>query len=90
MKSSETANTNHDFPAGLAKPALRALSNAGLHSLADISSMSEAEFRKLHGIGPKAVDLIVAAFEAKGLAFAKSQVAALVTEDGRLREENTR
>ncbi|SEM91236.1 helix-hairpin-helix domain-containing protein [Paenibacillus sp. OV219] len=63
-------NTLNDIPSGLSKPAIRALSNAGLQSLADIANMSEAEFRKLHGIGPKAVDLIVAAFEANGIAFA--------------------
>lgn len=72
MKPDDTANVQNDFPAGLAKPALRALSNAGLFSLADISTMREAEFRQLHGIGPKAVDLIVTALEAKGLAFASS------------------
>ncbi|AZN41500.1 helix-hairpin-helix domain-containing protein [Paenibacillus albus] len=71
MKQSHAAKAAlNDIPPGLSKPALRALSNAGLHSLADIAGMKETEFRKLHGIGPKAVDLIVAAFEAKGIAFA--------------------
>ncbi|RAP76138.1 DNA-binding protein [Paenibacillus montanisoli] len=59
----------NDLPSGLAKPAQRALAGAGLRSMADISNLSESELSGLHGIGPKAVDLLRQAMKSKGLAF---------------------
>ena len=45
---------NTDFPK-LAKPAQRALQNAGFTQLSQLTQISEAAFSKLHGIGPNAV-----------------------------------
>ena len=44
-----------DLPAGLAKPAQRALANAGCSQLKDLAKLSEDEVKKLHGMGPKAL-----------------------------------
>ena len=62
----------NDFPPGLAQPALRALSAAGYTRLEQLTSISEAELLKLHGMGPKALGLIRSALEDRGLAFADS------------------
>lgn len=58
-----------DLPGGLSKPAQRAIANAGCSSLSALAKLTESEFKALHGIGPKAVDLINQAFEANGLTF---------------------
>ncbi|WP_240545879.1 hypothetical protein [Paenibacillus artemisiicola] len=58
-----------DLPAGLSKPAQRALANAGLTGLAQVAKLSAGEFQALHGIGPKAVGLIREAMAVKGLRF---------------------
>lgn len=59
-----------DFPAGLSAPARRALGGAGYVRLEQLARVSEAELKKLHGMGPKAIDLLRAALEEKGLSFA--------------------
>jgi hypothetical protein len=59
-----------DLPAGLAKPAQRALANAGYSQLEDFAKLSEDEVMKLHGMGPNALKLIRQALRAKGLSFA--------------------
>jgi hypothetical protein len=58
-----------DFPAGLSAPALRALSGAGYTRLEQLSRVSEAEIKRLHGMGPKGIRLLREALEAKGLSF---------------------
>lgn len=60
---------SNDLPAGLAKPAVRALTNAGLLNLEQVSRMSENDIKQLHGIGPNAMKLIRAALKEKGLTF---------------------
>lgn len=44
-----------DLPAGLAKPAQRALAGAGIVRLAQLAAFSEREILSLHGMGPKAL-----------------------------------
>ncbi|WP_314589871.1 hypothetical protein [Paenibacillus terrigena] len=61
----------NDIPSGLSQPALRALANAGLTNLEQISKLSLKEFKNLHGIGPSAVRPIQEAMEAKGLSFSE-------------------
>lgn len=58
------------FPAGIAQPALRALSGAGYTRLEQLTKVSEAELKKLHGMGPKALEQLRQALAAKGLSFA--------------------
>jgi hypothetical protein len=60
-----------DLPAGLAKPAQRALANAGYLQLKDLAKVSEAEVKQLHGMGPKALDQLRRALRANGLSFAQ-------------------
>jgi hypothetical protein len=60
----------HDLPAGLAKPALRALTTAGYTRLDQFTTIKEAELLKLHGMGPKAIGLIRGALNARGQSFA--------------------
>lgn len=58
-----------DF-AKLAQPAQRALAEAGYSNLQQLTHITEAELKKLHGIGPNALKQLKAALEAKGWAFA--------------------
>lgn len=62
-------NTNHDFPAGLSQPALRALEAAGYTRLKQLIRVTEAELLKLHGMGPKGTRILGAALAERGLAF---------------------
>ncbi len=58
-----------DFPK-LANPARRALEAAGYTRLEQLSRVSEAELKKLHGIGPNAIEALRKALAEKGMSFA--------------------
>ena len=60
-----------DLPIGLSAPARRALVEAGYLRLEQLSKVSEAEVKRLHGIGPNALKQLRQALEAKGLSFAE-------------------
>ena len=60
-----------NFPAGIARPALRALHAAGLTTLCDLSHVRESELAKMHGMGPKAIGLLRAAMHSAGVRFKK-------------------
>ena len=60
-----------DVPTKLAKPAQRALANAGYLQLKDLAKLSEAEVKQLHGMGAKALDQLRRALRANDLSFAK-------------------
>ncbi|ABX03910.1 MAG TPA: DNA-binding protein [Herpetosiphon sp.] len=62
--------STEDFPPKLSQPALRALHNAGYHSLGQLTQVSARELGKLHGMGPKGIRQLREALAAKGLAFA--------------------
>jgi hypothetical protein len=62
-----------DFPAGLSAPARRALDGAGYVRLEQLTRVSETELKKLHGMGPKAINLLRSALEEKGQSFADGQ-----------------
>ena len=70
---STTRHTTHPnegaFPRGVSGPALRALHNARVRSLDELSRWSEADLAKLHGMGPKALGILRTALEAKGRRF---------------------
>jgi hypothetical protein len=53
----------------LAAPARRALENAGIKSLVQLSKRSEAEILKLHGMGPSSIPKLRKALQAEGLSF---------------------
>lgn len=53
----------------IGKPAERALSLAGVESLADLTAWTERDLSALHGVGPKAVRILSEALAARGLQF---------------------
>jgi hypothetical protein len=59
-----------DLPIELAAPARRALIGAGYVRLEQLTRLSEAEIKQLHGIGPNALKQLRRALEARGLSFA--------------------
>jgi predicted flap endonuclease-1-like 5' DNA nuclease len=58
-----------DLPAGLAAPARRALIGAGIFNLEQLAALSEDEVKRLHGIGPTALDQLRRALMMRGLTF---------------------
>lgn len=62
-----------DLPIGLSEPAKTALVGAGYVRLEQLTMVSEAELKKLHGVGPKAIDLLRRALDDKGLSFAENR-----------------
>ena len=59
-----------DLPRGLAKPALRALTEAGYTRLDQLTNVREADLLGLHGMGPKAIAVLRNALAARGQTFA--------------------
>ena len=57
------------FLALLSAPARRALENNGLTSLQKLSSYSEKEILKFHGMGPASIPKLRSALKEKGLSF---------------------
>jgi hypothetical protein len=68
MKQSDQGESN--LPIELSQPARRALVGAGYLRLEQLTEISEDEVKQLHGIGPKAIDLLRHALETLGLSFA--------------------
>jgi predicted flap endonuclease-1-like 5' DNA nuclease len=64
------------WPQGIGAPARRALEAAGYTHLTQLTRMSEAELRSLHGMGPKALDVLRRALAAQGRSFAGARRAA--------------
>jgi DNA repair protein RadC len=62
-----------DLPSELAKPAQRALYEAGYLRLEQLTKVSETELKQLHGIGPNAIKTLRRALDAKGLSFAEGK-----------------
>ena len=58
-----------EFVEGLSKPTRRALANVGYTRIEQFTALSEAEVGRLHGMGPKGVELIRRRLAAKGLSF---------------------
>jgi len=70
MTQSSQVDSNYDVPSGIGKPALRALTAAGYTRLDQFTAVTEADLQQLHGVGPKAINVIRSALSARGLAFA--------------------
>lgn len=58
-----------DLPSNLGQPARRALIQAGYLRLDQLTQVSEAEIKHLHGVGPKVIDHLRRALATKGLSF---------------------
>ncbi|HEY4581198.1 MAG TPA: hypothetical protein VIG89_09195 [Candidatus Acidoferrales bacterium] len=74
MKIKRQDQPDNDFPIKLANPARRALAAVGIRRLEQLTKLSEAEVKQLHGMGPKALELLRRALRAKGLSFAAGKV----------------
>ncbi len=70
MTTKQPDGLNTDLPSGLAKPAQRALADAGYTRLEQLTRVRESELKKLHGMGPKALDQLRQAMAERGLSFA--------------------
>ena len=70
MSHQPSDDQDNDLPQWLAQPARRALTAAGYRRLDQLTTVSEAELKKLHGVGPKALDQLRRALADKGLSFA--------------------
>jgi predicted RecB family nuclease len=55
----------------LAAPAQRAMGAAGIKTLKQLSGYSEKEIRRLHGIGPSSIPVLLKLMKAEGLEFKK-------------------
>ncbi len=69
MNPMQSTDDDSDLPK-LSAPARRALDEAGYTRLEQLTSVSEAELKKLHGIGPNAIQQLRLALEKNGLSFA--------------------
>lgn len=68
MKPKTSTTQKTDFP-NIAKPAQRALANAGYLNLKQLTKVTEAELAKLHGMGPNALGKLKQALAERGLSF---------------------
>lgn len=59
-----------DLPNDLSAPARRALDEAGYVRLEQLTKLSEAELKRLHGVGPKTIKQLRYALNTLGLSFA--------------------
>lgn len=72
MTSIRRSPMRNEDEAGFPKlpaPARRALSGAGYTRLYQLAEVSESDLRKLHGMGPTAIEALRAALEQRGLSF---------------------
>jgi len=70
MTHPDTRQIQSNFPQ-IAKPAQRALKQAGFEYLEQLANTSEKELLALHGMGPKAVRILKDALRTKGLSSLK-------------------
>jgi len=60
------------IPTTIVRPALRALTAAGMKNLEDVANSGEEQIAALHGVGPKAIRILKAALAAFGSEFQES------------------
>lgn len=61
---------NDKLFSGLSAPARRALENAGIKTLKQLSKKSEPELLKLHGLGKTGIPILRTILKSQGLSFA--------------------
>ena len=61
------------LPRSLGKPAKRALANAGIHDLDQLTAMTESELLELHGMGQKALGQLRLALADRGKSLADAK-----------------
>jgi hypothetical protein len=65
----EDQKSNKGFLSLLSAPARRALENNGIKTLVQLSTFSESEILKLHGMGPGSIPKLKTALHNEGLSF---------------------
>jgi hypothetical protein len=70
MNSKRHDERESDLPVNLSQPARRTLAGAGYWRLEQLTEISEAKLKQLHGIGPKALEQLRRALSTNGLSFA--------------------
>jgi hypothetical protein len=70
MKPTPSDQGESNLPKGLSAPARRALTGAGYTRLEQLTTITEADIKKLHGIGPNGIKQLRLALESNGLSFA--------------------
>lgn len=75
MATKKTEDTGDGFPRGIGAPATQALNAAGFTKLKQLTKATESELLALHGFGPKALGILMAALKEQGLDFARPNLA---------------
>lgn len=57
------------LPTGIGRPATRALQGAGITRLDQLTDVREADLLQLHGVGPKAIEVLRRALADGGRSF---------------------
>lgn len=70
MKITSHDQQESDLPSELPMPARRALIETGYSRMEQLTEVSEAEIKQLHGVGPKAIGQLRRALATIGLSFA--------------------
>ncbi|MFC4452742.1 DNA-binding protein [Deinococcus sonorensis] len=63
----DDSRPSSDLPAAIGRPALRALTGAGITRLTDLTAWTAEDLLRLHGFGPKALGLLREALAARHL-----------------------
>ncbi|NKR99168.1 hypothetical protein GS473_21900 [Rhodococcus hoagii] len=63
------SDTTGDLPAGIGRPATRALAQAGITTLEAVAQHSTKDLLALHGVGPKALRVLTDSLGERGLGF---------------------
>ncbi len=66
MKQSDQPQT--DLP-NISAPATRALAGIGITRLEQLTTVTEADLKKLHGMGPKGIRILKESLHERGLSF---------------------
>ena len=66
-----TQHLQEDDLPKLSAPARRALATLGIYRLEQVTAFSEAEIKKLHGMGPNGIEQLRRALAERGLSFSK-------------------
>lgn len=69
-KAASKANASGElWPVGVSKPAQRALASAGYSSVDQLANAREADLAALHGMGPKALEILRESLKRQGKSF---------------------
>lgn len=71
----QEAKPDTGFLSLLANPARRALEHEGITTLQKLSSFTEREILRLHGMGPRSMPILRDALQAQGLSFKSAKSA---------------